>query len=790
MEIKKEFWKFILNYEKYIPYTYLENGEYYIGLHHKITDKEKQYIELYPSRSMPPNYLIWLTDAMANGTLNELEKESKFMPMSMVFKIFKADLMKCLREAISYFDADGVTLSDTQANALMSYLFSGGTLKNCPQQLSRVGDFIYKSGENRRYYEKLLFEGKFLPSKAINLKRYFDNNSLPTNDGLVYGDYFIASAPATFQGLIYEKGDKAIWDGSKFLFESSNYNAGSFPSPVGEPNRALYGMYGNSSNSNVKTEDIDTNLPGADIMTYEESIANGKDEGDINIFFKSDVVSKYKKNKYKFPKLDLKLIEMVNVPITVPVPSPVSKGINVNVPVPIPVCTLAKLFTFDNLLKWLKGGTKSIPIWYQEETCYYVSPLAGTPTLKSSDSYGDAWFKASRDNGVKAHSGIDMKPTKGNDVKAPVDGVIVNVVYCKKDNPKFYYVWIKPDKFPNYYIGLKYVTLNSGLGAGSRIKQGNVIGNLTDLSPEYPNVAKHLHLEVTQGGYGADAKRLNPMKLIFGDRQKITTQTDNWTAGKYYNVGDVCYYPVDSATEVTCIVEHQAEYQSSSAPNVMNENNKTYWNPQPEETLQEFIPNKLYKVGDRITDDITDENAIIRVCIEEHVGQSSLELEKGVNWKMWTPEYERQWTPNTTYVVGNTIKDGITRTCIYTHVSSDSITKDAVYWFPSPTTNSWHASTYYDIGVVVEYNNTMYKCIKKHTSGSVFGTNANDASDTIDTLWHDTLLPANWKPSTGSEPTAYAVDDLVVYEGARYICVIANHNETTFKDSQWSLVDL
>lgn len=837
MEIKKDFWRFILNYEEYKPFCYEENGEYYIGIHHKITDKERKFLELYPPRLIPSTYLTDICVAMNNGTLEAVEKENSFMPMKTVFKLFKSDLINCLRNAITYFDADGVTLTDTQSNALMSFLFSGGSLHGCPENKNRVGDFIYREKTSRRYYEKLLFEGKYEASQAIYYCGTFDPRptsgqeygQYPSSTGLNFGDYYTSNNVGTveYNGLHipYITDDKAVWDGDNWIHESREYNGGAFPTPVGEPNSVFYPQYGNTDTAEDKTTDVDTNLPGDEIMNYNESIADSKNEGDINTLFKRTVVTKSRTKSMKVPPLDLKLIEMVNVPVSISIPKPVGKSISFNVPVPIPVGILAQLFSFDKLLGWLKSTPISMPEFYQEETNYYTSPLKGTPTMKLKDSYGDGWFKASRNNGTKAHSGMDIVPVGGdNNVYAPADGVIKAIVYCKKDSTKFYYVWIQPTKYPELYIGLKYVTLDSTYKkVGAVITMGEKIGVLTTLTPEYPNVAKHLHIEIAENGYTSDCRRLNPMKLIYGDRQKITTQATDFEGNKMYYTGDIVLYDLDGdgiKDEITCIRDHtsgtdMSAYITLEDGTKVQEN--TLWNPQPVVDYPDWESHHVYSMGDKVYDkssqvvtemwttnhqyyinDIVQYqyNGNYKKCIQGHISGSSFDDSKWTNYDMrilrtcidphtskenimedyskWTPEAERIWASNVTYMVGDRVRDyaysQTVRTCVVTHHSGTSIINDGTYWYPSPN-NEWQPNVAYAVDDIVSYGNATYKCIH------AISTNEKDYFEESD--WNNLDNTPSWSANTD-----YAVDNVVIYEGVNYRCVKAHKSGATFALTQ------
>ena len=83
----------------------------------------------------------------------------------------------------------------------------------------------------------------------------------------------------------------------------------------------------------------------------------------------------------------------------------------------------------------------------------------------------------------------------------------------------------------------------------------------------------------------------------------------------------------------------------------------------------------------------------------------------------------------------------------------------------------WEVSTYYPLGSIVIYDNTLYKCNTTHTSDSTSfdtdGANWDLLSDTV----------KNWAVNK-----YYYSGQLVVYSGCLYRCTTGNISTTTFDD--------
>ena len=77
----------------------------------------------------------------------------------------------------------------------------------------------------------------------------------------------------------------------------------------------------------------------------------------------------------------------------------------------------------------------------------------------------------------------------------------------------------------------------------------------------------------------------------------------------------------------------------------------------------------------------------------------------------------------------------------------------------------WKTATEYDVGVRVQYEGKLYKCVQAHTSQSDWMPSATPA------LWKTVSLDEypEWVQPTGAHD-AYNIGDKVTYNGQRYVC--------------------
>ena len=110
-----------------------------------------------------------------------------------------------------------------------------------------------------------------------------------------------------------------------------------------------------------------------------------------------------------------------------------------------------------------------------------------------SDRMGDGHFGASRDGGKRSHNGTDFICTPGQQVAAPIDGVIVRAARPYADDANYSGVVIE-----NGQMSIKMFYLEPDLDLmGSLVNQGDPIGRAQDIAAKYGGgMTPHVHLQV------------------------------------------------------------------------------------------------------------------------------------------------------------------------------------------------------------------------------------------------------------------------------------------------------
>lgn len=108
---------------------------------------------------------------------------------------------------------------------------------------------------------------------------------------------------------------------------------------------------------------------------------------------------------------------------------------------------------------------------------------------------------------------------------------------------------------------------------------------------------------------------------------------------------------------------------------------------------------------------------------------------------------------------------------------TDANALTAVELFPM-----WKTATEYDVGVRVQYEGKLFKCVQSHTSQSDWTPDATPA------LWVEVSVDEypEWVQPTGAHD-AYNIGDKVTYNGQHYVCT-SNANVYAPDVYGWELI--
>jgi hypothetical protein len=195
-------------------------------------------------------------------------------------------------------------------------------------------------------------------------------------------------------------------------------------------------------------------------------------------------------------------------------------------------------------------------------------------------------------------------------------------------------------------------------------------------------------------------------------------------------------------------------------------------------------------------DDVVRVNGKSYVCIITHAASStfaadldatlpgSIPPQAQPKWTVMTSGFSfiGDWSQGTAYNLGDIVKyNGSLWRCVINHTGS-SFAGDIGNWvaFSQVTSfvGAWTASTSYAPGAVVSYNGNAYKCVIGHTSTSLLQDNITDWEIYREgTFWKDDFL----------ENTEYRINDFVKFGGTVYRCTETHTSGTNLDDTKFNV---
>jgi len=111
--------------------------------------------------------------------------------------------------------------------------------------------------------------------------------------------------------------------------------------------------------------------------------------------------------------------------------------------------------------------------------------------------YGSGWAGSSRDGGARSHEGTDYTTTPGQDIEAPIGGVVTGVNPYRGD-PRLMGVQITNEAGQ---VARVFYVKPFDVVVGMRVEAGDVIGTAQDLHVKYnSNMTNHVHVEIRVNG--------------------------------------------------------------------------------------------------------------------------------------------------------------------------------------------------------------------------------------------------------------------------------------------------
>ena len=193
-------------------------------------------------------------------------------------------------------------------------------------------------------------------------------------------------------------------------------------------------------------------------------------------------------------------------------------------------------------------------------------------------------------------------------------------------------------------------------------------------------------------------------------------------------------------------------------------------------------------------DDEVRVNGKSYVCIITHAASStfaadldatlpgSIPPQAQPKWTVMTSGFSfvGDWLQGTSYNLGDIVKyNGSLWRCVINHTGS-SFAGDIGNWAAFSQTTSfvgtWTASISYAPSAVVSYNGNAYKCITAHTSSTTLEDNIADWEMYREgTAWRGEFLAS----------TEYRINDLVKYGGTVFRCTETHTSSTAIDDTKF-----
>ena len=90
------------------------------------------------------------------------------------------------------------------------------------------------------------------------------------------------------------------------------------------------------------------------------------------------------------------------------------------------------------------------------------------------------------------HAGLDLEVKENESIYSPIDGEVIRFPFPYGDDLRYKGILIKNKEYE-----VKIFYLNPTIKAGTKVKQGDVIGKAQNVAKKYSNpMTNHIHLEV------------------------------------------------------------------------------------------------------------------------------------------------------------------------------------------------------------------------------------------------------------------------------------------------------
>jgi hypothetical protein len=253
----------------------------------------------------------------------------------------------------------------------------------------------------------------------------------------------------------------------------------------------------------------------------------------------------------------------------------------------------------------------------------------------------------------------------------------------------------------------------------------------------------------------------------------------DWTAGEYYNVGDLVKY---GGIVYQCNTSHTAAtYVSPTWLGLENDQSKWDEFATSVDWKAAWTTSTRYKVYDLVT-----YGGIVYICKTKHISSATDELGLEADQSKWETfnqgiTYLGEWTDAVRYRVNDVVKYGADLwicTAYHTADTSFDNSKFSILLNGFEFEDSWSDSEVYQIGDVVTYGGYSYISKTNHT---------NEVPSTSTANWAVYTTGFNFR-SDWNVGTDYLVGDVVRLGGYTYVALVDNTGEEP-PSAEWNLLN-
>ena len=264
-----------------------------------------------------------------------------------------------------------------------------------------------------------------------------------------------------------------------------------------------------------------------------------------------------------------------------------------------------------------------------------------------------------------------------------------------------------------------------------------------------------------------------------------------WLPGATYIKDDIVR---NGGNVYICMVGHVSD-QTSFATDLNDSPGKWLLNTEGYQWKGDWATNTRYKVND-----LFKYNGIVYRTLAEFLS-TNVEVEgisavlgslqqyaRTTNWRI-------DWTPLTTYRVGDVVKyGGYLYECVEEHSSSTTVAgleQNSTSWDIVVRTDdwklNWSVSTRYKKDDIVRYGATLYRCNLGHTSATTTILGLEDSQSKWDVVLEGIQYKGEWQSNLDSSGVRYKVGDIVKYGPTQWKCKTAHTSLTDFDEAKFDI---